>query len=159
MIKTSENLTACNHLDPRTPFGVSSSANILKGNTSNIFTKEKTDFQNQLMSTPEKPLLRLNILAIKKLMNHMKMMYTLEKSKDLLMRITKTNVKLVVYDNKFSEICYLGILDKKFFDVYEFRDIVTVRLEDVKVFMKLLKINFKNVSFSPRLKSPSIFLT
>jgi hypothetical protein len=146
MIKTSENLATSNLLDPRTPFGVSSSANILKENSAETFIQEKTTFRIQEMSTTEKPLLRLNILAIKKLMNHMKMMYTLEKSKDLLMRITKTNVKLVVYDNKFSEICYLGILDKKFFDIYEFRDIVTVRLEDVKVFMKLLKINFKNVS-------------
>lgn len=146
MIKSQQKLHLDKHSNPKTLFGINMSQNILKHDDKQSKTKQKIKYKFKQMTT-EKPLLRLNILAIKKLMNHMKMMFTMEKSKDLLMRITKKNVKLVVYDNKFSEICYLGILDKKFFDIYEFRDIITLRLEEVKVFMKLLKINFRNVSF------------
>lgn len=145
MIKSRQKLTLDKNSNPKTPFGVHMSENILKDGAGQTKIKQKIKYRFRKM-TEERPILRLNILAIKKLMNHMKMMFTMEKSKDLLMRITRKNVKLVVYDNKFSEICYLGILDKKFFDIYEFRDIITLRLEEVKVFMKLLKINFRNVS-------------
>lgn len=91
----------------------------------------------------------LDPLGIKKLTNHASMMRSISVTgkKEHLIRVEATGLKLVVYDPKYEEVCYLGILDPSFFKEMDVKQDVTLRIASIRTLHRSLKFLYKYVSF------------